>query len=229
MTGSTCQHVTSACRWRCHDLFVRRPRCAFQTTMQTDRDEAAPPRKRARASSNIAGTGSLKRDNEFWYDDGTIVLVADNTEFRVYRGPLAKHSPVFRDMLALPQPPTLPQSTSSASEPPVSHHQCPTVHVTDSPSDLRHFLRAFVLGDVLECVSFYVLSQREVLTHQHSYFYSPRPRDSSTLTFDAVFAWIRLGHKYEVDKLVKRPEVSARLLPKLPRELLRLSRAHQAV
>ena len=89
------------------------------------------PRKRARvqggsgdpaAGTNgterptTAGTGDatmLKRDEEFWYEDGNIILTARRVEFRVFKGILANHSPVFRDMFSLPQPP------SNASVPPV--------------------------------------------------------------------------------------------------------------
>ncbi len=46
------------------------------------------------------------RDEEFWFQDGTIVLVAGHVEFKVYVRPLIEHSPVFRDMLSLPQPGT---------------------------------------------------------------------------------------------------------------------------
>ena len=38
------------------------------------------------------------RDEDFWFEDGTVVLVAEGVEFRVYEGLLADHSPVLRDM-----------------------------------------------------------------------------------------------------------------------------------
>ncbi|KAM5537262.1 hypothetical protein V8D89_008992 [Ganoderma adspersum] len=135
-------------------------------------DETALPRKRARTSAENHDAQSPEKDEEFWYDDGTIILVTDNIKFRVYRGPLVKHSPVFRDMLALPQPPAS-QSTSSAFEDLSLSPPCPTVHVTDSPADLRHFLRVFVPEEILEA------------------------KEASTPSFNAVSAWIRLGHKYQ--------------------------------
>ena len=48
--------------------------------------------------------GSPVRDEEFWFDDGTIVLVAGDIEFKVYARPLVGHSLVFKDILSLPQP-----------------------------------------------------------------------------------------------------------------------------
>lgn len=104
-------------------------------------------RKRARleAEAELEGTGpdgavvaddelaGLKRDDELWQEDGNIILVAGGTAFKVYRGPLCDHSPVFKDMFSLPQPePTLPSSP------------CPLVHLTDSPTDLRCVLLALM-------------------------------------------------------------------------------------
>ena len=77
---------------------------------------------------------ALERDAEFWYEDGTIYLTAGNVVFKVYRGPLVEHSPVFRDMFSLPQPPT-------TTEPSLPH---PVVPLPDSPQDLRHLLRALM-------------------------------------------------------------------------------------
>ncbi|RDX49021.1 hypothetical protein OH76DRAFT_1351607, partial [Lentinus brumalis] len=74
-----------------------------------------------------------RRDEEFWFEDGSIALVARDVEFRVYKRVLADHSAVFADMFSLPQP----ESDSSAST-----RSCPTVDLDDSPEDLRHILRA---------------------------------------------------------------------------------------
>ncbi len=75
------------------------------------------------------------RDEEFWYSDGNIILIARNVEFRVYKGIRASHSPVFKDMFDLPQPPTTTMSTNDS---------CPIVHIHDSPDDLRHILRVYM-------------------------------------------------------------------------------------
>ncbi|KAI0702673.1 hypothetical protein C8Q76DRAFT_230122 [Earliella scabrosa] len=80
--------------------------------------------------------GASKRDDELWFEDGNLLLVASEIEFRVYQGPLLVHSPIFKDMLSLPQPEGGPTP-------------CPVVHLADSPEDLRHFLRAFMPGKTL--------------------------------------------------------------------------------
>ena len=85
-----------------------------------------------------ASDGS-RRDKDFWEDDGTIVLIARDVEFKVYKGILAHHSTVFADMFSLPQP-AKEQSNNGAIEGP----RCPVVHLSDSPYDLRHVLRKYM-------------------------------------------------------------------------------------
>lgn len=86
-------------------------------------EPACNTRKRARTSSlraianshgEIEPVAERKRDAEFWYSDGNIILVARDVEFRVFKGILAEHSPVFRDMFSLPQP--------APAEPPLRLH-----------------------------------------------------------------------------------------------------------
>ena len=87
--------------------------------------------------------GTLEKDNEFWFDDENILLIAGNTQFRVYQGPLIKHSPVFRDMLSLVQPEAETRCPKAI----------PTVPLTDSALDIRRFLDGLIFGNVLRCVS----------------------------------------------------------------------------
>ncbi|EIW56909.1 uncharacterized protein TRAVEDRAFT_49719 [Trametes versicolor FP-101664 SS1] len=147
-------------------------------------------RKRARTSSSASasntqddatkGSGdesiSRKRDEEFWYSDGSVILVAQDVEFRVYKGLLAEHSPVFRDMFSLPQPPP-------ASEPVVtlSEDACPIVHMSDSPEDLRHVLHAYMPKG------------------GSSPFFASVTQPYS---YDMISAAIRLGHKYQMSNLL---------------------------
>ncbi|KAJ7884002.1 hypothetical protein B0H13DRAFT_1462062, partial [Mycena leptocephala] len=66
-----------------------------------------------------------------WFKDGTLVLPAEGSLFRVYGGLLAKRSPVFHDMLQIPQP-----------EDAELFDGCPMVHQPDNKCDLRCFLDA---------------------------------------------------------------------------------------
>jgi hypothetical protein len=74
-----------------------------------------------------------KQDNEQrnairgepWFDDGNIILEADSTRFRVYRGILSASSPIFADMLSVPQPTTSTEILEG----------CPVVCVSDPAKD----------------------------------------------------------------------------------------------
>lgn len=42
--------------------------------------------------------------SDVWFEDGTVVLQADNTVFRVYAGLLSRHSAYFNDLFSAPRP-----------------------------------------------------------------------------------------------------------------------------
>ncbi|KAJ7657259.1 hypothetical protein DFH06DRAFT_1197809 [Mycena polygramma] len=73
----------------------------------------------------------FRRVEELWFRDGTLVLVAGSSLFRVYRGQLAKRSSVFNGMLEMPQP-------ASAE----TIDGCPVVRLWDDERDLGYFLNA---------------------------------------------------------------------------------------
>ncbi|KAJ3512110.1 hypothetical protein NMY22_g15433 [Coprinellus aureogranulatus] len=72
---------------------------------------------------------------ELWFDDGNVVLQASNVQFKVHRGVLAKHSPIFSDLFQVPHP---------ESEPTVEG--CPVVELQDSEKDIKNILKA-LYGD----------------------------------------------------------------------------------
>ena len=97
---------------------------------ELDSSENSCPGDESASSGNGASEEQRRiRDEEFWFEDGSVALVARDVEFRVYKGALASRSPVFKDMFSLPQP----QDVSSSS--------VPVVQLADSPEDIRHFLR----------------------------------------------------------------------------------------
>ncbi|KAI0683672.1 hypothetical protein C8T65DRAFT_722747 [Cerioporus squamosus] len=77
---------------------------------------------------------SFKKDEEFWFEDGTITLIVRDVEFRVYKGLLMGQSEVFRDMFSLPQPEIGSEAQVSST--------IPVIRLDDSPDALRHVLRA---------------------------------------------------------------------------------------
>ncbi|KAJ7762633.1 hypothetical protein B0H16DRAFT_1311684 [Mycena metata] len=76
---------------------------------------------------------SCKPVEELWFSDGTLVLVAGTSMFRVYGGLLAKHSPVFGHMLESPQ-----------SDDAELIDGTPVVHLADNQDDLKYFLSALI-------------------------------------------------------------------------------------
>ncbi|GBE89310.1 hypothetical protein SCP_1503180 [Sparassis crispa] len=79
--------------------------------------------------------GELRKDDEFWFTDGNIVLITRNVAFRVHQGVLSRHSDVFRDLFTVPQPAVQERMFDS-----------PVVRLSDSASDLRHLLRVLYDG-----------------------------------------------------------------------------------
>jgi hypothetical protein len=69
---------------------------------------------------------------EPWYDDGNIIIQAESTLFKVYRGILAQNSTVFEDMLVLPQPIVGDDVIEG----------CPVVRLMDTAENWSHVLKA---------------------------------------------------------------------------------------
>ena len=94
------------------------------------------PRRDTDASSRAqAESPAFTRDEEFWFEDGSIVLVARDTGFRVYRELLARRSQIFRDLFAVPQP---ADGLLVAG--------CPVVHLSETPEAARELLEALLYG-----------------------------------------------------------------------------------
>ncbi|KAJ7188678.1 hypothetical protein C8R46DRAFT_1205819 [Mycena filopes] len=84
----------------------------------------SPPAKRQRTDS----TASITRSN-IWYRDGSVVLQAQNMQFRVHFSVLALNSPFFHNLQDLPQP---------TDEPTIEG--CPVIVLQDSCVDIGHLL-----------------------------------------------------------------------------------------
>ena len=100
----------------------------------TATDTVATEGSEAAKDATSPTPASPQPDDEFWLEDGNLTLIAGDVEFRVYKGPLMAVSPVFKDMLSLPQP------AATQVEP-----ACPVIPLPDSPADLRHVLRVLML------------------------------------------------------------------------------------
>jgi len=67
-----------------------------------------------------------------WFEDGNLILKAENSLFRIYTGLLAARSSVFKDMLAFPPPAEGNEMLDG----------CPIVTVYDNAKDMVFFLKA---------------------------------------------------------------------------------------
>ncbi|KIM45345.1 hypothetical protein M413DRAFT_442019 [Hebeloma cylindrosporum] len=99
-----------------------------------------PPNKRRRTSaeddapeSNLQ-TSNVTRSEDFWFEDGTIVLQAENTQFLVHKSVLSRHSVVFSDMFSILQPENMDDEPSVEGK--------PLVRVFDTAEDIDQLLRA---------------------------------------------------------------------------------------
>ncbi|PSR72331.1 hypothetical protein PHLCEN_2v11779 [Hermanssonia centrifuga] len=101
--------------------------------------EQIEPRKKRRLHSDVPEA----KENEaepvphegLWFEDGNIILIAEETAFRVHRGVLSLHSEVFRNMFLVPQPSDVVEGGST-----MLGLGCPFVRLHDTPEDLAMFL-----------------------------------------------------------------------------------------
>ena len=91
----------------------------------------APSAKRPRCDDFAEPNEFTK--SRFWFDDGNVILQAENTEFKVHRSLLANQSVVFRDMFSIPQP----------ADPDPVVDGCPVVPLSDKAADIEHVLSLF--------------------------------------------------------------------------------------
>ena len=88
----------------------------------------SPPKKRQRSN----GDGDQRsRSQEYWFEDGNIVLEAESVLFRVHQSVLSRHSQIFKDTFAMPQ---------AASHKDDCVDGCPIVQVSDTADDIRNLI-----------------------------------------------------------------------------------------
>ena len=75
---------------------------------------------------------TVRQSEDIWYDDGNIVLIAEDMAFKVHRSILSRSSEVFRDMFALATP------DFSGYSPVVT--TCPVVHLSDTANEIETLL-----------------------------------------------------------------------------------------
>lgn len=127
------------------------------------RRSAHSPRSSVDRNSQIAasaGDGALAEPSkhaDLWFCDGSIVLRAEDTLFRVHKSQLARHSAFFRDLFSLPQPSA--DNAASSSSAVVANRNpalqidttneiegCPVLRLYDPAEDVENLLTALYDG-----------------------------------------------------------------------------------
>jgi len=86
------------------------------------------------ASPALSGSTSQStpRHAEFWFTDGSIVLIIEGTAFRIHKSILSKQSDVFSDLFTVPQPQDGTETMDG----------CPVVHLPDALPDFIDVMKA---------------------------------------------------------------------------------------
>ena len=99
---------------------LKRPRILFENS-----DSDVSERHVGRTRGRVLRT----KRSAIWYDDGSVVVQASSTQFRVHRSILSAHSCVLKDM---------PVETEEV----MLVERCPILYLSDSAEDMAHFLKA---------------------------------------------------------------------------------------
>ncbi|KAI0753829.1 hypothetical protein C8Q74DRAFT_1211338 [Fomes fomentarius] len=111
---------------------------------------------------DMAAEDEIVRDTEIWFDDGSIVLLAGKTAFKVYHGILSAHSVVLADMFSFSQPESAPNLDG-----------CPLLYLSDNPVNLRHLLQELFPRPTIAAISitFHHVSAVIRLAHKYQFEY----------------------------------------------------------
>ncbi|TFK40674.1 hypothetical protein BDQ12DRAFT_733879 [Crucibulum laeve] len=154
---------------------------------------------------------------EPWFDDGNIILVTQDapTAFRLHRGVLARHSEIFQDMFAIPQP-------SSEVE---MFEGCQVVRMYDNPSELSNLVKALYDGVKFRNTNiqdFFYLAG--ILRLSTKYFIS-HLRMASIQHLARTWSYTLKGHDEMVDKALSTPAIGDMTYPYVhPLHVLNLAR-----
>ena len=139
----------------------------------------------AKAETN--GDESILRHPDLWFSDGSVVLKAESTLFRVHMSQLARRSQFFQDLFSLPQP------TGDAVGFDGTFDGCPLLVLHDSAEDLSNLLKALYDGGP------YVTLNPVVL--KASPFSLSVLGNNGREDFRVVSGVLRLSTKYVIDSL----------------------------
>lgn len=106
--------------------------------------------------------GRLTKHPEFWFSDGSIILRAQSTLFRVHISQLSRKSVFFRDLFSIPQP-----TTPDRHE--LKLDGCPVLELHDPPRDVANLVKVIYDGPYVCILSPFILypwlPPQELLPH----------------------------------------------------------------
>jgi hypothetical protein len=136
----------------------------------------------------------LTKHADLWFCDGSVILEAESTLFRVHKSQLSRRSIVFSDMFALAQP------TTHATFADETYEGCPVVKLYDSAEDVANLLLALYDGPFVPCLLFFHIPVSVCINTSTNCtcrkFGNNDPHD-----FAIVAGILRLSTKYVIDSL----------------------------
>ena len=102
-------------------------------------NEASEAKRKRTEDSYTPNMEATKRSAQFWFEDGNVVLQAQDSLFRVHRSHLILHSDVMKDFFSCPQPEGAPTIEG-----------CPLIHLPDSKLDISNLCT--LLYGLYQCV-----------------------------------------------------------------------------
>lgn len=154
-------------------------KAALRTGKLSRVDKKAPPSDSAETTETnggLEGLGGLQigpmKDEEYWFDDGSVILSTSTRLFCVHKSVLSCHSGLFNTLFTLPQP-----ETSEEGE---VMDGLPVVSLSDDSEDIKLLLnlcydRRYVLfsrGFIVLIFIYQILQPHDM----HIYFISNHPR-----------------------------------------------------
>lgn len=154
--------------------------------------------KRTRTNTGPSPTATSKtvtHSDKFWFDDGNVVLRVESTLFRVHRGILARHSPVFCDLFKLPQPPTEQEDVIEG---------CPIVELPGNKKDDWENVFTLIYDHETYVLHLTFVDGRSIIFSCSDY------KNNKTFIMPVLKSMLQLGRKYQLDVIYKAAIASVR-------------------
>lgn len=121
----------------CRFFFLVRTALGFRLNLNPH-----PPLATYESETPMENAAGIEQDPDLWFSDGSIIVIAEDTGFRVHMSLLSRSSPILRDVFTLPQPVAGTTSLDGNNV----FLDTPVVHVSDSAYDMRCLLHTIYDG-----------------------------------------------------------------------------------